>query len=94
MNQQRGVKRLCAACGTRFYDLMSKPICPKCHTEFVIPVAPPPRRMVKSAPPRFAPSPIAAGSPEDLPEVDDDGPIAPTDDDDDSSPAPDDTEIE
>jgi uncharacterized protein (TIGR02300 family) len=29
-----GAKRVCVACGTRFYDLMKSPaICPKCGTE-------------------------------------------------------------
>jgi uncharacterized protein (TIGR02300 family) len=29
-----GTKRVCVACGTRFYDLMKSPaICPKCGTE-------------------------------------------------------------
>ena len=37
MNEQRGVKLLCATCGTRFYDLLMKPVCPKCKAEFIIP---------------------------------------------------------
>ncbi|HUA77382.1 MAG TPA: TIGR02300 family protein [Acetobacteraceae bacterium] len=29
-----GNKRICVACGTRFYDLGRSPaVCPKCHTE-------------------------------------------------------------
>ena len=29
-----GLKRVCVACGARFYDLMkSPPVCPKCGTE-------------------------------------------------------------
>ncbi len=29
-----GAKRVCVACGTRFYDLGRAPaVCPKCHTE-------------------------------------------------------------
>ncbi|MBV8093512.1 MAG: TIGR02300 family protein [Acetobacteraceae bacterium] len=29
-----GAKRVCVACGTRFYDLMKAPaVCPKCGTE-------------------------------------------------------------
>jgi len=29
-----GTKRICVACGTRFYDLTKVPaVCPKCHTE-------------------------------------------------------------
>ncbi len=31
----RGLKRICAGCGTRFYDLNKRPIaCPSCSTEF------------------------------------------------------------
>jgi uncharacterized protein (TIGR02300 family) len=31
---EMGLKRVCVACGTRFYDLMRTPaICPKCGTE-------------------------------------------------------------
>ncbi len=31
-NQNWGTKRLCQACGTRFYDMMKNPIvCPKCE---------------------------------------------------------------
>lgn len=31
----RGLKRICAGCGTRFYDLNKRPItCPSCDTEF------------------------------------------------------------
>jgi uncharacterized protein (TIGR02300 family) len=30
-----GTKRICPSCGTRYYDLMRKPvICPKCSTPF------------------------------------------------------------
>lgn len=33
----RGVKRICGECQTRFYDMMrSPPTCPKCGTEFVV----------------------------------------------------------
>ena len=44
-----GVKRLCANCGAKFYDLHRDPIvCPKCASLFVPPArAPiPPRRLV------------------------------------------------
>jgi predicted amidophosphoribosyltransferase len=35
-----GVKRLCAHCGARFYDLLHAPIiCPRCGTEFEPPKA-------------------------------------------------------
>ena len=76
MNGLRGVKRLCATCGTRYYDLMAKPVCPKCQAEFYIPPPPPPRRPPKPLTRRFEPAPIAAGSPEDVPENDDDAPLA------------------
>lgn len=43
-NTERGAKRLCAACGARFYDLGHSPIhCPKCEAVFVPPEPPPPR---------------------------------------------------
>jgi uncharacterized protein (TIGR02300 family) len=33
-NPELGIKRVCVACGTRFYDLAKVPaICPKCATE-------------------------------------------------------------
>jgi uncharacterized protein (TIGR02300 family) len=33
-NPELGTKRVCVACGTRFYDLTKAPaICPKCGTE-------------------------------------------------------------
>lgn len=85
MNEQRGVKRLCATCGTRFYDLLMKPVCPKCKAEFIIPVPPPPRRQ-RPIPQAFTPPPVAAGSVEDVPESDDDDEvIAPTPDDEDEA---------
>ena len=35
-----GTKRLCANCGARYYDLNKDPIvCPRCGTEFEVPVA-------------------------------------------------------
>ncbi|MBX9758783.1 MAG: TIGR02300 family protein [Beijerinckiaceae bacterium] len=44
INTERGTKRLCAACGARFYDLAHNPIhCPKCEAVFVPPEPPPPR---------------------------------------------------
>lgn len=31
----KGLKRICASCGARFYDFNKRPvICPKCNTEF------------------------------------------------------------
>ncbi len=40
---ERGIKRICLHCEARFYDLMRFPIlCPKCGTEYVEVVRPPP----------------------------------------------------
>jgi uncharacterized protein (TIGR02300 family) len=34
-NPEWGTKRICPSCGTRYYDLLRKPvICPKCSTPF------------------------------------------------------------
>lgn len=60
MNQQRGVKRLCANCGTRYFDFMAKPVCPKCQAEFVIPPPAPLRRGSKANGYAFRPAPVAA----------------------------------
>jgi hypothetical protein len=76
----RGTKRLCADCGTRFYDLMSKPICPKCNTEFMVPAPPPQRRIAKPFSRPFEPKRIVAGSTEDMPEIDDEEPVTPSHD--------------
>ena len=86
MNDKRGVKRLCAACGTRFFDLMAKPVCPRCQTEFYIPPPAPPRRPPKPFARRMETTPIAAGSPEDVPENDDESPIVPPEDGDEEQP--------
>jgi uncharacterized protein (TIGR02300 family) len=48
-----GVKRLCANCGAKFYDLHRDPIvCPKCTTVFVPPAPNPitPRRLTRPWP--------------------------------------------
>jgi hypothetical protein len=48
-----GIKRRCAGCGVKFYDLLKKPIlCPKCSTGFPPPVVPAgrSRRVVEEAP--------------------------------------------
>jgi len=54
-----GIKRLCASCGTKFYDLSKKPIvCPKCSIAFTTPsttTVPKPRWAVKE----LRPEPIA-----------------------------------
>ena len=35
-----GTKRLCPSCGARYYDLNHSPIiCPRCGTQFEVPVA-------------------------------------------------------
>ena len=40
---QRGEKHTCQSCEAKFYDLGRTPmICPKCGTEFIEPVRPPP----------------------------------------------------
>ncbi len=39
-----GLKRICAGCGAKFYDLGAQPIvCPTCETVFVVPKAAPSR---------------------------------------------------
>ena len=45
-----GIKRICASCGARFYDLRRNPIiCPKCETEFKV-EQPAARRRSRPAP--------------------------------------------
>lgn len=40
---ERGNKHTCLSCEARFYDLGRSPIiCPKCGTEYIEPVRPPP----------------------------------------------------
>ena len=75
MKENRGVKRLCATCGTRFFDLMAKPVCPKCQAEFYIPPPAPPRRPPKPFSRSLEPARIPAGSGDDVPENDDESPI-------------------
>jgi len=76
---ERGTKRACLNCGTRFYDLMrTPPVCPKCGTEFVAAVrqvrVPRDKQRWKSpgkghpVPPREAEAvknPVAGGHPSD-----------------------------
>jgi uncharacterized protein (TIGR02300 family) len=39
-----GIKRLCAGCNAKFYDLLKTPIvCPMCEAVFVVPKPVPPR---------------------------------------------------
>ncbi len=59
-----GTKRLCANCGTKFYDLSKNPaVCPKCAA--VIPIAPPSRARpdAAGAGPAAAAPPAAAAKP-------------------------------
>lgn len=54
----RGFKRVCASCGTRFYDLNKRPVlCPNCKTEFSSDVKTRVRRS------RLAPDPVAETKP-------------------------------
>jgi uncharacterized protein (TIGR02300 family) len=59
-----GTKRICAACGLRFYDLHRTPIaCPTCAAVFVVPPpapARPPRRSLRPAPTTMPIPPLAA----------------------------------
>jgi uncharacterized protein (TIGR02300 family) len=53
---ERGTKRQCQNCETKFYDLNSDPIiCPSCGEKFVVAAAPEP----KEAKPKKAPEPEA-----------------------------------
>ncbi|MFO1115697.1 MAG: FYDLN acid domain-containing protein [Beijerinckiaceae bacterium] len=95
MNLQRGTKRVCATCGTKFYDLLTKPVCPKCDAEFIIPVPPPPRRPARMVVRTFQPAPIVAGSADDVPEVDEEESVTTEDEDEsDEKPAVDEADIE
>lgn len=64
-----GIKRVCAGCSARFYDLNKNPIvCPTCATVFVVPEPPPPqrpRRVVPTSISVVAPAPVAAEEPVD-----------------------------
>ncbi|MDB5569018.1 MAG: hypothetical protein JWN93_201 [Hyphomicrobiales bacterium] len=92
-----GVKRLCAGCNARFYDLARDPItCPTCKTIFLPPPPPPPRpTRAFRTPDTFAPvpvEPVQAGSADDLPEADDEdevGVLAADEDEDEKDAAPD-----
>ncbi|MDZ4790133.1 MAG: TIGR02300 family protein [Hyphomicrobiales bacterium] len=53
----RGAKRVCQNCRSKFYDLSRDPIiCPICQTKFEIRVAPPPRSAFSA--PKAAPVPV------------------------------------
>jgi uncharacterized protein (TIGR02300 family) len=74
-----GTKRVCASCGSRFFDLRHEPIiCPKCQAVSVVPASPAlrPGRFVKRAAP-VEQDPLVASLPEDLPEADDEETISP-----------------
>ncbi len=62
----RGAKRVCQNCRSKFYDLTRSPIiCPMCQTVFEIRVAPPPKAAFSA--PKAAAAPIV--DEEVLPEV-------------------------
>jgi len=72
-----GTKRACATCGLRFFDLRHDPIhCPKCDAVFDLPPPLPsrPSRTFRAVAPLEAEvvPPIQPGSPEDVPEADED----------------------
>ncbi len=75
MNDQRGVKRLCASCGARFFDLMAKPVCPKCQAEFVIPPPPQPRRPPRPFSRRMEPTRVVMNDADGAPESGETAPI-------------------
>lgn len=86
-----GVKRLCAACGARFYDLGRQPVdCPKCGETYVAAVAQADKGKVTKATAKKAAvvEPDEEAEDEDIALVDDDDdaieePLVETDDDDD-----------
>ncbi len=68
---ERGVKRLCASCGARFFDLSHEPIvCPKCQAVFVVPEPPEPTRSGFAHAPKPEARRPAVKLPEDLLEPD------------------------
>ena len=61
-----GVKRTCASCSARFYDLKRSPIvCPKCGERLDIAVSPKPKR-VKPVAPRKTAAKVVAKKTDDL----------------------------
>ena len=73
---ERGTKRICLHCEAKFYDLTRFPIlCPKCGTEYVEPVRPPPQprqpRRSKFEKDRAIPEPLPAESEEGILDLDD-----------------------
>jgi len=72
VNQDLGTKRVCVACGARFYDLTKAPaVCPKCGTEQPIeqPRARRPGGNVSDQKPIKKPVPAVGADEADLPEV-------------------------
>jgi uncharacterized protein (TIGR02300 family) len=68
---ERGVKRICATCEARFYDLGHAPIhCPKCEAVFVPPEPPPPRQN-RMRRPVAAPAPLPLAAESSAPEEED-----------------------
>jgi uncharacterized protein (TIGR02300 family) len=64
-NPELGLKRVCVACSTKFYDLMRSPaVCPKCGTEQ--PAETPRARRPGAPPDTRAKRPAAAPVPEDV----------------------------
>lgn len=58
--EPRGLKRICANCGTHFYDFNRRPIiCPNCETEFSAEAKPKTRR---GRPPAAAQNAVNAGA--------------------------------
>jgi uncharacterized protein (TIGR02300 family) len=60
-NRELGIKRLCASCGAKFYDLNKVPIrCPKCAAVYEVVVA---TRSVRAAGPVTARPPVPEKAP-------------------------------
>ena len=72
LQADRGKKRLCQECGTRYYDLSRQPaVCPKCGVEHVEPPPAPTRRPSRAGGwprPSAAPLPHHASSEESPPD--------------------------
>ena len=80
-----GVKRLCASCGARFYDLNRNPVaCPECGAAFDL------EALVRGKRPRSGERAAAKAAVADVELVDDDVELDVADDEDDSLPVEDD----
>src|SRR5579885_78117 len=65
-----GIKRQCANCGAKFYDLGKDPIiCPKCGTVYEVAAAPARRAAAKAAPVEEEAAPVAEAETVSLEEV-------------------------